>query len=592
MGEIVNTVLPKLSLPADGPGVITEWLPQLGYFPVRPYLQSLTFYIIRTAPTDVVNIYGPQDEALDLNLADSECKNGLCFYQLGRLIDKVVVARPEPGTWRVEANIPTTENVYDTVRVGTRSLLFAPQLVKPGGGRYPEGVPVDVQIAMLDLDGQVVPRYEDNLYSLNPMVTVIADGQQAVAETTLDPETFSGQFVVSEPGESFGIHLVGTTHAPDGEAFQVLDHDLASGFSIVRLTGEFIPPEDLLEAREATLSYQLNLGTFHSIPDGYRYAGQFELSHPDLAAPVIVDANDEDGDGVFTAVFKPETDGTFDLDFKLYAIEEETGQQISVPVDVAPDSAQTFDVGATRGLELVLTEPTDGSQQVKRNWFLQTVPLDIEVTLLEEASGQPVNWPDVLATGAEPAVMVTLQDPQGQSREAELQPVDGEPGKFRLTGDPLDETGEWTVVLPQELDLKDEFTLVNTSPSASVTRVENLPAFGLWGVVFLGLLAVVVWRIHRYRVKHSGPHLVGHLEILDDNDIPLAGGIKSFPAGVNQHTFSDLPSATGVKKVQVRYVSEDAVVVTVDGVPTTIMHETEWDSGRDFKIKYVNPTLE
>jgi hypothetical protein len=114
----------------------------------------------------------------------------------------------------------------------------------------------------------------------------------------------------------------------------------------------------------------------------------------------------------------------------------------------------------------------------------------------------------------------------------------------------------------------------------------------LWGAVVLGLLAVVVWRINRYRVKHSGPHLIGHLEILDDNDIPLAGGIKSFPAGVNQHTFSDLPSATGIKKVQVRYVSEDAVVVTVDGVPTTIMHETEWDSGRDFKIKYVNPTLE
>jgi hypothetical protein len=79
---------------------------------------------------------------------------------------------------------------------------------------------------------------------------------------------------------------------------------------------------------------------------------------------------------------------------------------------------------------------------------------------------------------------------------------------------------------------------------------------------------------------------------VDENDIPLAGGIKSLPSNVNRTTFSDLPSSTGVKKMQVRYVSDDAVEVTVDGVPTTIMHETEWDSGRDFKIKYVNPTLE
>jgi hypothetical protein len=84
---------------------------------------------------------------------------------------------------------------------------------------------------------------------------------------------------------------------------------------------------------------------------------------------------------------------------------------------------------------------------------------------------------------------------------------------------------------------------------------------------------------------------VGHLEILDENDIPLAGGIKSLPPNVNQHTFSDLPSSTGIKKLQVRYLSDDAVEVTVDGVPTTIMHETEWDSGRDFKIKYVNPDV-
>jgi hypothetical protein len=85
---------------------------------------------------------------------------------------------------------------------------------------------------------------------------------------------------------------------------------------------------------------------------------------------------------------------------------------------------------------------------------------------------------------------------------------------------------------------------------------------------------------------------MGYLEVLDENNIPLAGGVKSFPAGVNQHTFGNLPSATGIKKLQVRYLSEDAVEVTVDGIPTTIMHETEWDSGRDFKIKYVNPTLE
>ena len=114
----------------------------------------------------------------------------------------------------------------------------------------------------------------------------------------------------------------------------------------------------------------------------------------------------------------------------------------------------------------------------------------------------------------------------------------------------------------------------------------------MWGVVALILLGLVVSRINRTRAKRSGPPLVGHLEILDENDIPLAGGIKSLPPNVNQHTFSDLPSSTGIKKLQVRYLSDDAVEVTVDGVPTTIMHETEWDSGRDFKIKYVNPTVE
>jgi hypothetical protein len=114
----------------------------------------------------------------------------------------------------------------------------------------------------------------------------------------------------------------------------------------------------------------------------------------------------------------------------------------------------------------------------------------------------------------------------------------------------------------------------------------------VWGVGILGLLVIVVWQIGRARARSSGPHLIGHLEFLDENDIPLAGGIKSLPPGVNQYTFTNLPSSTGIKKLQVRYVSEDAIEVMVDGVPTTIVHETEWDSGRDFKIRYVNPTID
>lgn len=592
MGEIVNTILSKLSLPPDGPGVITEWLPQLGYFPVRPYLQSLTFYIIRTTPTDTVEIFDPQGEPLDLNLADGECKGEICFYKLGNLIDKVVVARPEPGTWRAEATIPTTENVYDTVRIGMRSLLFAPQLVKPVGGRYPEGVPIDVQIAMLDLDGKTVPRYEDSLYALSSTARVVAGDGQKVAETPLDPETFSGEFLVSQPGDSFQIHLAGTSHAPDGEEFQALDHDLQANFSVDRAIGGFIPPEGPLQKTETTLDYQVNLGTFQLLPDGYRYEGQFEVNHPDFAAPLIIDAVDEDGDGIFSTKYEPELNGTYDLDFKLFVVDEETGERVTVPLETKQDSARTFEVASTRGVELVLTEPADGSQQVKRNWLLQIVPMIIEVAVVEEESGQPVSWADVGARSADPTLKIDVQDPQGQPRGAELQPIEAEPGKLRFVGDGFAQSGEWTITLPRDLNLKDEFALVGTSPAVSITRVENYPAWALWGVILLGLLAMVVWRTSRYRTARGGPYLVGHLEIVDENDIPLAGGIKSLPAGVNRYTFTDLPSSTGIKKLQVRYVSDEAVEVMVDGIPTTIMHETEWDSGRDFKIKYVNPTIE
>ncbi len=592
MGEIVNTALSKLPLPPEGPGVISEWLPQLGDFPVRPYLQSLTFYIIRARPTDTVEIFDPRGDLLNLNLADGECQNQVCFYKLGRLIDKVVIARPEPGMWRAEATIPNTEDLFDTVRIGTRSLLFGPQLVSPESGRYPEGAPMKIQIAMLDLDGQVVPRYEDNLYTLDSVAWVAADDGQKIAETPLDPESFSGSVVVREPGDSFQIHLVGSTRTPAGEEFQVLDHDLDGEFSIERLTGEFTPPEGLLQRKDATLSYQVDLADFQSLADGYHYAGQFELNHEDFATTMIIDADDEDGDGVFLARFKPTSEGTYSLDFKLFVVNATTGEQTAVPLGVKQDSAQTFEVGLTKGLELVLAEPADGSQQVKRNWLLRIAPLDIKLALIDPENKEAVDWGEVRASGAGPIIDIDVRDPGGQSRGSEIQLAEGEPDELRFVGKGFAQSGEWTITLPQDVGLNDRFALVGASPSATITRIENYAALAAWGVGFLGLLGVVVLRINRARVRRRGPHMVGHLEILDENDIPLAGGIKSLPPGVSQHTFTNLPSSTGVKKLQVRYVSDDAVEVTVDGVPTTIVHETEWDSGRDFKIKYVNPTIE
>ncbi len=592
MGEIVSAALAGLSLPPDRPGVFTEWLPQLGYFSVRPYLQSLTFYVIRTTPTDQINIYNPEGNPLDFGLADGECQNDICFYKLGRLIDKIVVARPEPGTWRAEATLPNTENVYETVRIGMRSLLFAPQLLKPTGGRYAEGVPIEIQFAMLDLDGKTVPRYEDPVYSLNSIASLVDGGQQKVAEASLDPVTFSGTLIPSKAGDAFEIHLIGTTHTPDGEEFQVLDQIIQGGFSIERLTGEFIPPEGPLQNREATLSYNLNLENFQLPTDGYRYTGQFELTHPDIATPVIVPAGDEDGDGVFSANYKPELEGTYRVEFKLFLTDEASGQQTPVPTDSTQDGSREFVVEPTKGLELVLIEPADGSQQVTRNWLLQTAPMDIKVALRNTSTGEFVNWADVRADNAATTIPIEIQDPQGQLRGSQLQIADSEPGTFHFVGYGFGQSGDWTVTLPQDLDLKDEFVLIGTSPSARITRVENYPALALWGVAVLGLVAMIGWRVNRIRVVRRGPHLMGYLEVLDENNIPLAGGVKSFPAGVNQHTFSNLPSATGIKKLQVRYLSEDAVEVMVDGIPTTIMHETEWDSGRDFKIKYVNPTLE
>ncbi len=494
--------------------------------------------------------------------------------------------------WRAEATIPDTENVYDTVRIGTRSLFFAPQIVHPTAGTYPEGVPMDIEIAMLDLDGDTVPRYDDNLYALNSTAFVVAGEGQPVAETTLDPGTFAGQIVVSKPGDAFQVRLVGTSHTPDGEEFEVLDHSLEGNFTIDRLTGEFVPPEGVLEQKEATLNYQVNVDDFQTLADGYRYTGQFELNHPNFATPVIIQAQDEDGDGVFSALYKPESDGTYALDFKLFVVNDATGAQVSVPLAVEGDSDQAFNVGLTTGLELVLTEPVNGSQQVKRNWLLQIVPLEIEAALIETEGGEPVDWGEVLATGGAPIISVDVRDPQGQSQSAELQPIQDEPGKFRFAGDGYAQSGEWTITLPEQVALRDGFALAGTSPSVTVARVENYAAFVVWGVVLLGIVGIVVWRAGRASAKRRGPHLVGHLEIVDENDIPLAGGIKSLPSNVNRTTFTDLPSSTGVRKMQVRYVSEDAVEVTVDGVPTTIMHETEWDSGRDFKIKYVNPTLE
>jgi hypothetical protein len=445
---------------------------------------------------------------------------------------------------------------------------------------------------MLDLDGKTVPRYEDPMYSLSSIASLVDRAQQKVAEASLDPQTFSGTLVPTKAGDAFEVHLTGTTHTPDGEEFQVLNQTIQGGFSIERLTGEFIPPEGLLQNREATLSYNLDLENFQLPADGYRYTGQFELTHPDLAAPIIVPAGDEDGDGVFSANYKPELEGTYQVDFKLFLTDEATGQQTPVPTDSTQDGSREFVVEPTKGLELVLIQPADGSTQVTRNWLLQTAPMDIEVALRNTSTGEFVNWTDVRADIAATTIPIEIQDPQGQLRGPQLQIVDSEPGTFRFVGQGFSQSGDWIVTLPQNLDLKDEFVLVGTSPSARITRVENYPALALWGVAVLGLVAMIAWRVNRIRVVRRGPHLMGYLEVLDENNIPLAGGVKSFPAGVNQHTFGNLPSATGIKKLQVRYLSEDAVEVTVDGIPTTIMHETEWDSGRDFKIKYVNPTLE
>lgn len=556
VAEILHAELSSLpysysSLPPVPP--IPE-LADSGFYAVVPYLQSITFGIFKSLPADWIGL-----EEVDTVLAVAESSADGRIRVAGNspqtMYGQIVVLRPRPGYWRIQR--PPGSRVIVTVQ----GIPFSPQLISPAGD-HALGVPARIQLNLVDDSGEFVAEYDDPLYALEVVATVSTEGGEESVELVLEEAgVYAGVMVPWTTGVNV-VHLRATSHDPEGAEYVVMDREVGA-FTVTPLTAQLESPVgEVYQNVPVRLAYRF----LDSRGNRIREAEGGEVA---LLVEVTVTGEEDtqtvrlvqEASGVYSTEYVAVEPGMHRIQLRV-AVEDESGDERVV----LEEEGDTFEVRPTVGLTYAVVRPQDGVRDYIRPWWLfPTRPLVTELEVRGE-DGQPVPLSQVVAGAPEEAFTLTITDPAGRDRSSEVSwSLTDTPGGLRAIGEGLVDVGDWTIEVAPTFDPVPGYALTSWAATrVVVTRAEHYLAFGVDGLVLLGLMAAVVGAVLQHRAATRPPLLRGVLYIRD-----AAGTVvwtRPLPGRRNRIRFGrrDLPVVTRLKSLSVmRTVGKEEAIELV-----------------------------
>lgn len=544
VGVFFNEVLAELvyELPHTGAEPIPPVPEEVsGFYPVVPYLQSITFSIYKSEPGEWISLE-EVGNPLDVTQSSSDGRISVTGYEPSDMMfGQIEVSHPEPGQWRIEE--PPGSNVIVTVQ----GILFDPQLISPVG-ELSYGVPARIELNLVDINGALVPQYDNPLYALEVAATIGTEqGDETIELDQEQPGEYIGLFTPTTMG-SHTVHLRATSHYPSGDEFTVMDQE-AGTFTVGPLIAELeTPTEGVYQNIPFILTYNLldSRGNLIGEIEGAEDIFSIEATVTGEGESTTLTLTQERG-GVYAAEYTPTEPGPHQAHLTITS-EDVSGQEITV----LDEDSGTFEVEPTTGLEYDLIRPQDGTRSLIRPWWLFPIrPMVVEVEVTDE-NGTPVVLSQVISGAPEEAFDLQVKDPTGEDQSAELDWTVTDVGRMQAVGKGFNELGQWTVEVAPDFEPHSGYALLDRDPtSVTVTRAEHYLAFVTDGLLLLIILTVAaIWVIRRRAVTRP-PLLTGTLHIRDG-----AGNIvwsRPLSVGRNRVTFSgrDLPVVTRLKNLKV-----------------------------------------
>jgi hypothetical protein len=560
IGSFFSRALSELLIQLPRPSTALPPVPPIpeevesGFYPVIPYLQLIKFMIYKSDPTDWIDLE-EVGTPLDVTQSSPDSRITVTGNDSSTMYGQIEVLRPEPGQWRIQK--PPGSDVI----VEVQGILFNPQLISPVG-EHPRGVPVRVELNMVDSNGDFVTGYDNRLYALEVVAAMRTDqGERTLDLAQEKPGVHASLFAPRALG-THTVHLRAISHDPEGNEFTVMDQD-AGTFGVGSLVAELGSPSgEVYQNAPVRLAYRFLDSRGNLIQE----VGTAEAA---LTVEVAVTGEDEtqtlmlaqEQSGIYAAEYIATRPGPHQAHL-VVKVGDATGQEMTV----LDEDSGTFEVKPTVCLEYTVLRPQDGARDLIRPWWLfPTRPLVVEVEMRDE-SGQPVMLNQVVTGAPEQAFTLGVTDPAGRDRSSEVSwSMTGAPGRLRAVSEGFNDVGEWTIEVAPGFTPVPGYAMVDCEATQlTVTRAEHYLALGVDGAVLLGIVAAVVtWVVH-YKAITKPPLLTGALYIRD-----ASGNIvwtRPLTVGRNRATFSgkDLPVTTRLKHISVVRAPgrEEAIEVT------------------------------
>ncbi len=506
---------------------------------IPPYLESVEFTFFLSDPADLPQLK-INDAAVDPDTAEGVTRSGE-----GTPIQTIRVQDPEPGRWYVDVDPPDTD-----VNIVLRAIRAEGQLLQPVGSPS-QYIPLQIQYRMVNSRGDPLREYEDERYDL--FITAVVESGGGAWEIALEKQednSYQADFTPVLTGDHT-IHVLAESKDVEGNAIQVYDGPIGSGFTVEPVTFAAIDlPAAERQYDPFDVAYEVLDSRGRRVTEDINLNAGITISHGTLSDEVELTPQT---DGTYTAEYTPKNDGTHTL----HVLAEVTGND-GKTYTLADEESASFDVSPTRLLTVHIIPPEALEQWNTELWF-QPVSVELEIEIIDD-TGSRVDLDEALAGSPASALDISVQDKKEVSYPDVLKPALLAQGLYDAETTELG-IGRYTITAQSDVTLNEGFLFEQQEDSIMITRIRHpwhipMLLILIGAIVTLILLIIVLARYRRSRQVHPA---VGDLRIINIfGTSQFRQRLDSF--GRNRITFktNELSNTVHVTKLEVRCDSDEA----------------------------------
>lgn len=456
--------------------------------------------------------YIKSDKKLTLDVADetgqllSPLRSDVSVKSIGRdtTIEVLEVARPKPGRWTVQSQIPTPTS--DSCKLRLIRFDAVGKLVAPGpSDKIVQFKRAPIRVQLVDASGASLPAYSDPKYALRTDFNLTRAGSAALPMTLIPTGTlaFAGDFLPLEAGTN-QVLVKAQSRNVDGSDYTVFDKSVgAFGVEPVSLALLDRPAGAVPQYRQVTLRFGVQAAG-QPVDLDLKTTLSLSITGPAGTLPFTQSAL-TNVPGGFVAGFTPDKAGNYTIVYRAN-VDLPSGRQVTLTEETIRIEASPATL-----VRLKFVEPS-GDAFIATDYLNRPTGLPLQVMLVDEGDKE-VNPSSMGVGDVGNLFQVKVVDPKTKetSTKTPVRLVQTNGGNFRLDANTLG-AGAYEVRVDTSATLNPRYVWETTSWTRTVVGQINPLVFALLGavVVILLLVALLVMSLAR-AMRHP---LSGSIHIL------------------------------------------------------------------------------